>query len=129
MKTRIDGLVSPNASNDYRRARETLYAAERDLIRHVEEVARIRRALPPGPEVPDYEFVGVDGRVRLSGLFNPHREPYLVMRRPQLEQRLRGDACIDETPPAYCPAAQSSSDRTCACEPTVTVVAAQRSVR
>jgi predicted dithiol-disulfide oxidoreductase (DUF899 family) len=79
MKTTIDGLVAPNASNDYRQARERLYAAERNLIQQVEQVAQMRRALPQGPEVPDYEFIGVDGPVRLSQLFNPHLEPYLVM--------------------------------------------------
>jgi len=79
MKTTIDGLAAPNASNDYRAARETLYAAERDLIAHVEQVARMRRTLPTGPEVPDYEFVGLNGRVRLSQLFDADREPYLVM--------------------------------------------------
>lgn len=79
MKTKIDGLVAPNASNDYRRARENLYAAERNLIQQVEQVAQMRRALPQGPEVPDYEFIGPEGPVRLSQLFNPHLEPYLVM--------------------------------------------------
>lgn len=79
MKTTIDGFLAPNASNDYRRAREQLYDAERKLIQQVEQVAQQRRTLPPGPEVPDYEFIGVDGPVRLSQLFNPDREPYLAM--------------------------------------------------
>jgi predicted dithiol-disulfide oxidoreductase (DUF899 family) len=79
MTTTTDGLVAPNASNDYRRARERLYAAERELLAHVEQVAEMRRALPAGPEVPDYEFIGPDGPVRLSQLFLPDREPYLVM--------------------------------------------------
>lgn len=79
MKTTIDGLLAPHASDDYRQAREQLYAAERDLIRHVEQVAEMRRTLPRGPEVPDYEFMGLDGPVRLSELFKPGLEPYLVM--------------------------------------------------
>jgi predicted dithiol-disulfide oxidoreductase (DUF899 family) len=79
MKTTIDGLVAPNASKDYRQAREKLYAAERNLIGQVEQVARMRRALPRGPEVSDYEFIGLDGPVRLSQLFNPDLESYLVM--------------------------------------------------
>lgn len=79
MKTTIDGLLAPNASNDYRQAREKLYAAERNLIRQVEQVAEMRRALPQGPEVPDYEFIGLDGPVRLSQIFDSHLEPYLVM--------------------------------------------------
>jgi predicted dithiol-disulfide oxidoreductase (DUF899 family) len=79
MKTTIDGLVAPNASDGYRGAREKLYVAERELLAHIEQVAQMRRALPGGPEVPDYEFVGLDGPARLSQLFNPHLEPYLVM--------------------------------------------------
>jgi predicted dithiol-disulfide oxidoreductase (DUF899 family) len=79
MKTTIDRLVAPNASDDYRRAREKLYAAEKSLLEQVEQVAEMRRELPQGPEVPDYEFIGLDGPVRLSQLFDPDREPYLVM--------------------------------------------------
>jgi predicted dithiol-disulfide oxidoreductase (DUF899 family) len=79
MKTTIDGLVARDASDDYRRARETLYSAERDLLERVEQVAQMRRALPQGPEIPDYEFIGPRGPVRLSQLFNPNLEPYLVM--------------------------------------------------
>jgi predicted dithiol-disulfide oxidoreductase (DUF899 family) len=79
MKTTIDGLVAPNASDAYRGARAKLYVAERELLAHIEQVAQMRRALPGGPEVPDYEFVGLDGPTRLSQLFNPHLEPYLVM--------------------------------------------------
>ena len=79
MRTTIDGLVAPNASTEYHRAREKLYAAERELLARVEQVAQQRRALPQGPEVPDYEFVGLDGPKRLSQLFNPQLEQYLVM--------------------------------------------------
>jgi predicted dithiol-disulfide oxidoreductase (DUF899 family) len=79
MKTSIDGLLSPNASAEYREAREKLYAAERNLIREIEEVARMRRALPQGPEVADFEFIGTAGPVRLSQTFNPRREPFVVM--------------------------------------------------
>ncbi len=42
-------------------------------------MVQMRRALPEGPEVPDYEFIGADGPVRLSQLFEAGREPYLVM--------------------------------------------------
>jgi predicted dithiol-disulfide oxidoreductase (DUF899 family) len=56
-----------------------LYAAERNLIGQIEQVAQMRRALPQGPEVPDFAFVGREGGVHLSELFNPDLEPYLVM--------------------------------------------------
>ena len=79
MKQQIDCLVAPNASAEYRRARETLYDAEKKLMQQVERVAHMRRDLPQGPEVPDYEFIGTDGPVRLSQLFEAGREPYLVM--------------------------------------------------
>ncbi len=75
----IDRLVAPGASNEYRKAREKLLLAEKDVMQQIEQVAQMRRELPQGPEVPDYEFIGTDGPVRLSQLFAPGREPYLVM--------------------------------------------------
>ena len=41
----------PNESAEYRRAREQLLAEEIELRRHIERVAEMRRALPPGGEV------------------------------------------------------------------------------
>ena len=41
----------PNESAEYRRAREQLLAEEIELRRHIERVAALRRALPPGGEV------------------------------------------------------------------------------
>lgn len=69
MKQQIDCLVAPNASGEYRKARQALYDAEKNLMQQVERVAQMRRDLPEGPEVPDYEFIGADGPVRLSQLF------------------------------------------------------------
>lgn len=64
----------PNETAEYRKARERLLKAERSLRRHVEEVATLRRKLPPGGEVPhDYAFEGEQGAVRLSELFAPGR--------------------------------------------------------
>jgi predicted dithiol-disulfide oxidoreductase (DUF899 family) len=64
---------------DYAKQREELRQAELDLMRHREEVAALRRRLPPGTPVQDYEFVEgprqlADGdepvtTVRLSELF------------------------------------------------------------
>jgi predicted dithiol-disulfide oxidoreductase (DUF899 family) len=60
----------PNESPEYRRARTALLAEEIELRRHIERVAAMRRALPPGGEVRgDYRFVGADGPVTFAGLF------------------------------------------------------------
>ena len=58
-------------SDDYRRQREELRAAELDLIDHVEHVAALRRQLPTDTVVDDYELLDVaSGKpVRLSALF------------------------------------------------------------
>ena len=77
--TMIDRLVAPGASTEYREAREKLLDAEKNLMQQIEQVAQLRRALPDGPEVPDYEFIGLDGPVHLSQLFQSGREPYLVL--------------------------------------------------
>jgi predicted dithiol-disulfide oxidoreductase (DUF899 family) len=63
----------PGESGEYRRARTALLAEEIELRRHIERVARLRRALPPGPLVGiDYGLVGEDGPVRFSDLFGRH---------------------------------------------------------
>jgi predicted dithiol-disulfide oxidoreductase (DUF899 family) len=60
----------PGESAAYRAARDHLLAAEIDLRRKTEEVAALRRQLPPGGPVPeDYVFDGPAGKVRLSELF------------------------------------------------------------
>ena len=59
----------PNESADYRNARNALLDAEAELRAKVEEVAAMRRALPPGGAAQDYVFDGVGGPVRLSELF------------------------------------------------------------
>jgi predicted dithiol-disulfide oxidoreductase (DUF899 family) len=60
----------PNESPDYRQARNVLLAEEIELRRHIERVAALRRALPPGGAIPeDYAFEGLSGTVRLSQLF------------------------------------------------------------
>lgn len=61
----------PGESARYRTARNRLLAEETELRRHVERVARLRRKLPLGGEVPDdYVFDAPAGaRVKLSELF------------------------------------------------------------
>jgi predicted dithiol-disulfide oxidoreductase (DUF899 family) len=68
----------PTESGEYRAARNTLLDAEVALRRQTEEVARMRRALPPGGEVPEdyvFERIGAHARleqVKLSELFGEH---------------------------------------------------------
>src|SRR3954462_6835428 len=60
----------PNESAEYRRARSQLLAEEIELRRHIERVAELRRALPPGGEVTkDYRFEGENGPVAFADLF------------------------------------------------------------
>jgi predicted dithiol-disulfide oxidoreductase (DUF899 family) len=59
-----------NESAEYRAARTALLAEELELRRHIERVAAMRRALPPGaPVTGDYRFETEDGQSDLAGLF------------------------------------------------------------
>ncbi|WP_281018704.1 MULTISPECIES: DUF899 family protein [unclassified Minwuia] len=64
-------MTFPNESADYRAARTRLLEAEAELRQRTEEVAALRRALPPGGEVPeDYLFLRTGGQTtRMSDLF------------------------------------------------------------
>ncbi|OWV61249.1 hypothetical protein ATY75_12465 [Rhizobium sp. N122] len=65
-----NGIRFPNETEEYRSARDALLAEEIELRRHIERVARQRRALPPGGEVKkDYRFEGAGGPISLSELF------------------------------------------------------------
>jgi len=83
----------PGESPAYRAARDQLLAAERDLRGQVEQVARLRRALPLGGEVPeDYTFeeAAPGARsVKLSELFRDGLDTlalYSFMFGPQMKQ-------------------------------------------
>ncbi|MCG7204880.1 DUF899 family protein [Streptomyces arenae] len=75
-------------SAEYAGAREALRLAEIELMRHREEVAARRRALPPGPAVDDYVFLaGPDDldagdapvrEVPLGALFTAPGRPLIV---------------------------------------------------
>jgi len=71
-------MAFPNESAAYRTARNELLDAEIALRRQTETVAEMRRALPPGGEVPEdfvFERIGARSRpekVRLSELFGEH---------------------------------------------------------
>ena len=67
---RKNGVRFPNESPEYRRARDLLLAEEIGLRRHIERVAEMRRALPPGGLVPkDYRFDSEHGPANLSQMF------------------------------------------------------------
>ena len=82
-QTRLDG-----EPGDYRAAREQLLRAEVDLIDQRERVAQMRRALPLGPVVTDYELLegpaDLDAgdepvrSVRLSELFSAPDRPLVI---------------------------------------------------
>jgi predicted dithiol-disulfide oxidoreductase (DUF899 family) len=60
----------PNESAEYRQARNNLLGEELDLRRHIERVAELRRALPPGGEVKkNYVFEGENGKADFADLF------------------------------------------------------------
>ena len=77
-----------NESADYLGRREELRLAEIDLMRQRERVAELRRHLPPGPAVEDYQFIEgpVDlnsgdtptRTVRLSELFTAANRPLVI---------------------------------------------------
>ena len=77
-----------NESAEYRRARTALLAEEIDLRRHIERVAEMRRALPPGAPVKDYRFIGEDGPTSFEGLFGDKQSlvVYNYMYGPQRER-------------------------------------------
>ncbi|MDN7182314.1 DUF899 domain-containing protein [Caballeronia sp. SEWSISQ10-4 2] len=63
----------PGESTQYRSARNALLAEEIELRRHIERVAALRRALPPGGELPqDYRFDGENGPATLTQMFDDH---------------------------------------------------------
>jgi predicted dithiol-disulfide oxidoreductase (DUF899 family) len=71
-------LLMPGANEAYKVARARLREAEIDLRDRIEAVAKMRRELPPGPVVPDYEFLENGERLRLSQLFEGDK-PYLIL--------------------------------------------------
>lgn len=71
-------LFVPGADETYRQARNRLRDAEIQLRDRIEEVAAMRRALPPGPAVPDYELTEGRDRVKLSQLFAPGKQDLIL---------------------------------------------------
>lgn len=88
-------LIFPNESSEYRIARNRLVDAEIALRARIEQVAALRRNLPPGGKLKeDYTFErrGSDDStesVSLSGLFEPGKSSLLIysfMYGPAMEQ-------------------------------------------
>lgn len=67
-------LPWPGESNAYGASRQRLLAEEIELQRHIDRVARQRRALPEGPVIgKDYRFSDMNGNdVGLADLFDRH---------------------------------------------------------
>lgn len=62
-----------NESGEYRQARTKLLEAEIELRRHIQRVAQMRRALPPGPEAKNYRFIDANEKERqFVELFGDH---------------------------------------------------------
>jgi predicted dithiol-disulfide oxidoreductase (DUF899 family) len=78
----------PNENAKYRSARDKLLEAEQSLRKQIEEVAALRRKLPPGGEVQDYVFEGEQGKVKLSQLFGRGNTlvAYSFMYGPKMEK-------------------------------------------
>ena len=71
-------LFMPGSDEAYRQARELLRQKEIELRQQIEDVAALRRSLPPGPVIPDYSFIENGSRVRLAELFEDGK-PYLIL--------------------------------------------------
>lgn len=63
----------PNESPAYRQHRDKLLAAEAALREQVETVAALRRELPLGGLVGDYEFDSANGKTQLADQFQRHQ--------------------------------------------------------
>ena len=86
---RANRVRYPNESTEYRAARDALLAEEIELRRHIEQVAELRRQLPPGGEVRKaYAFVGENGPASFADLFGEKQTlvVYNYMYGPQREQ-------------------------------------------
>ena len=80
---------NPNESSNYRAARNELLVEEIELRRRLEHVASLRRALPPGGEIPqDFEFASENGPIRFSSLFGDKHTlmVYSMMYGPQRDK-------------------------------------------
>ncbi|MGI9301498.1 MAG: DUF899 family protein [Gammaproteobacteria bacterium] len=79
----------PGETDDYRRARDELLEAELELRDRIEEVAAMRRALPPGAPVkedyvfeegaPDFRDTRTVTQVKLSELFSPDKSTLILI--------------------------------------------------
>lgn len=68
----IHNIRFPGESTQYRARRDELLEAEMALRLQVEQVAALRRTLPPGGVAENYQFESAVGAVTLSELFGDH---------------------------------------------------------
>lgn len=78
----------PGETPSYREARDKLLEAEIQLRKNIEEVAALRRKLPPGGDVPqDYVFTEggsdlndskTEKKIRMSELFQPGKDTLAI---------------------------------------------------
>jgi len=88
MAASLHSFRFPNENSSYREARNRLLEAEVVLRRKIEEVAALRRQLPPGGEVPeDYVFTqgssdlgdsSTEKKIRMSELFTPGKDTLVL---------------------------------------------------
>ncbi|MGB0625956.1 MAG: DUF899 family protein [Alphaproteobacteria bacterium] len=84
----LQGERFPNETDEYRTARDALLAAEMELRAKIEEVAALRRSLPPGGALKeDYlltegpaelSLAGPEVETRFSDLFAPGKDTLIV---------------------------------------------------
>jgi predicted dithiol-disulfide oxidoreductase (DUF899 family) len=84
----LHSIRFPGESPAYRESRDQLLQAEIDLRRSIEQVAALRRTLPPGGQIPeDYAFdegptnlddFGPTRQTHLSELFGPGKDSLIV---------------------------------------------------
>jgi predicted dithiol-disulfide oxidoreductase (DUF899 family) len=91
MAKSLHAIRFPGESDGYRAARDKLLKAEMELRRNLEEVAALRRGLPPGGQLKeDYVFERMNGeRVRFSQLFSEGKDSLIIysfMFGPEMEQ-------------------------------------------
>lgn len=99
MTKMLHSVRFPGESRRYRRARNDLLQAEVELRKQIENVAALRRKLPPGGEIPQ-DYVFEEGtrdladrtsvrQVRMSDLFQPGKDSlifYSFMYGPSMQQ-------------------------------------------
>ena len=98
MSETVHQMRYPNETAEYRAKRDELLRAEMDLRAKTEEVAALRRGLPPGGRVTgDYVFESRGGPRRLAELFAPGKDTLLLysyMYGPEMKEPCSSCTCF-----------------------------------